>query len=627
MTTSTDPARIQCAEISQPLTTAFQTALVDLLRASGITFNAVVGHSSGEIAAAYAAGYFTVKDAIRVAYHRGPYSHLSKAANGQSGKMMAVGMTLAEAKRLCAREKFLGRVKVTASNSQSSITLSGDTDAIDEAKAFLDAEKTFARVLAINKAYHSHHLEPSSRAYLESLRQCDIEPRRTNVESDCNCYPSVHVLNGRSMFSQALSRAAQEENCFDIVLEVGPYPVLKGPATETLKKNIQSPIPVVDFDSFQTACNGCTSRKPQVQKGSLHTVGTDDRPLFKGSRRSKIWRTQSRPVDELLGKLTPMNGEEVRWHNIIKLSEMEWLQRHQFQGGFPELPMTDIGLDRFYMWLMTCGLDYSGDFLVDSMKRGLNVSTVAIRRKAHKQYRPYPATLDAAFQGFYSAFAFPGDGRLRSIYLPTSIRKVRINMATCPRIVACEESGLVIDCHLTGTTARTTHGDLDMFCAEDNHPEMQAQGVVYSSFENPSATNDRLLFARTLRNKDMGSGIEADDALEDSSMEDALREMCAQASYFYLQQQCKIQRPATEPLKQYVQSLINWALEMTGKMESGHHTVANNQWKSDILKMMMAWEENYHDHIDLQLICRGPTISSQGSQGQLQLLKLSWIMI
>ncbi|RYP33861.1 hypothetical protein DL767_004591 [Monosporascus sp. MG133] len=737
-------------------------ALVDLLKASGITFNAVVGHSSGEIAAAYAAGYLTAKDAIRIAYYRGLHSYLSKAANGQPGKMMAVGMTLAEAEKFCAREEFLGRLKVAASNSQSSITLSGDADAIDEAKAFLDVQKTFSRVLKVDKAYHSHHMEPSSRAYLESLRQCDIEPQRMSVEGDCNWYSSVHGLNGRSihdpdafrdiywadnmikpvLFSQALSRAVQEENCFDIVLEVGPHPALKGPATETLKaltgvdipyhgilkrndddvnaysdalgfiwRNIQSPVPVVDFDRFRTACNGRTSRKPQVQKGLPPYCWDHDRPLFKESRRSKIWRTQSWPVDELLGKLTSMNGEEIRWRNIIKLSEMEWLQGHQFQGqvlfpaaGYvsmvmnaalqlvqdqpvnllelqdltihnaialedgssgvevvfvirvlerdfdqviaqyscysgeveagssefertiftgrvvvtlgdptpdalaprrvPELPMTDIDLDRFYMWLRKCGLDYSGDFLVDSMKRRLNVSTVAMRRKAHRQYRFHPATLDAAFQGFYSAFAFPGDGRLRSIYLPTSIRKVRINMATCPRIATCEESGLVVDCHLTETTARTIHGDLDIFCAEDNHPEVQAQGVVYSSFENPSATNDRRLFARTVWKKDIGSGIEADDALEDSSMDDVLREICDRASYFYLQRLCKTPRHATEPLEPYVQSLIDWARELTEKVESGHHTIAKTEWKSDSWEMVMAWEENYHDQIDLQLIHR-----------------------
>ncbi len=52
------------AEISQPLCTAVQLVLVDLLRASGVRFDAVVGHSSGEMAAAYAAGRLSARDAM-----------------------------------------------------------------------------------------------------------------------------------------------------------------------------------------------------------------------------------------------------------------------------------------------------------------------------------------------------------------------------------------------------------------------------------------------------------------------------------------------------------------------------------------------------------------------------------
>ncbi len=64
--------RVDSAELSQPLCTATQIALVDTLASLGITPAAVVGHSSGEIAAAYAAGAIQrPKEAIRVAFHRG----------------------------------------------------------------------------------------------------------------------------------------------------------------------------------------------------------------------------------------------------------------------------------------------------------------------------------------------------------------------------------------------------------------------------------------------------------------------------------------------------------------------------------------------------------------------------
>src|SRR4029077_4292414 len=59
-------SRIGEAALSQPLCTAIQIILADLLRSAGIEFTAVVGHSSGEIAAAYAAGFISAHDAIRI---------------------------------------------------------------------------------------------------------------------------------------------------------------------------------------------------------------------------------------------------------------------------------------------------------------------------------------------------------------------------------------------------------------------------------------------------------------------------------------------------------------------------------------------------------------------------------
>lgn len=63
-------SRISEAAISQPLCTAVQIALVDLLKAAGIRFNAVVEHSSGEIAATYVAGIISLKGVMQIAYER-----------------------------------------------------------------------------------------------------------------------------------------------------------------------------------------------------------------------------------------------------------------------------------------------------------------------------------------------------------------------------------------------------------------------------------------------------------------------------------------------------------------------------------------------------------------------------
>ncbi|SCV48704.1 uncharacterized protein FFB14_10486 [Fusarium fujikuroi] len=65
------------AAVLQPICTAVQVALVDMMSAAGVQFLGVVGHSSGEIASAYTAGYLNAHDAIRIAHFRG--LHLKKA--------------------------------------------------------------------------------------------------------------------------------------------------------------------------------------------------------------------------------------------------------------------------------------------------------------------------------------------------------------------------------------------------------------------------------------------------------------------------------------------------------------------------------------------------------------------
>lgn len=109
-------SRLSEAVISQPLCTAVQIVLVDMLKLSGIKLDTVVGHSSGEIGAAYAAGFLSAKDAIRIAYYRGVYATLAQSPSGAKGAMMAVGTSYEDALEFCELEDFEGRVQVAARN-------------------------------------------------------------------------------------------------------------------------------------------------------------------------------------------------------------------------------------------------------------------------------------------------------------------------------------------------------------------------------------------------------------------------------------------------------------------------------------------------------------------------------
>ncbi|NOJ84050.1 acyltransferase domain-containing protein, partial [Myxococcus xanthus] len=109
-----ETSRIAQAEISQPLCTAVQILVVDLLEQAGVKFSSVVGHSSGEIACAYVSGFISATDAIRVAYYRGKYAPLAKG-----GAMVAAGTDMQDAIDLCSLPKLKGKAQLAANNSSA----------------------------------------------------------------------------------------------------------------------------------------------------------------------------------------------------------------------------------------------------------------------------------------------------------------------------------------------------------------------------------------------------------------------------------------------------------------------------------------------------------------------------
>ncbi|KAL8840015.1 MAG: hypothetical protein Q9170_001499 [Blastenia crenularia] len=370
-------SRLDQAEISQPLCTALQIVLIQLLREAGIKFDAVVGHSSGEIAAAYAAGIISASDAIRIAYYRGLHLHLGQGSGGKQGAMMAIGTTFEDAQELCNLDDFEGRICVAASNSSNSVTLSGDADAIEEAKEVLATEDIFARQLKVDKAYHSHHMLPCSERYADSLRGCAIKATLPH-ETDCQWVSSVYAnditdvndslsdiywVNNMVrpvLFSQAVTHALSESGPFHQTLEVGPHPALKGPALQTIEEVTGEKIPytaclnrgknsvealaeglgniwadqtskTLDFDRFETCFSGATRHR--LLKDLPSYCWDHERTFYHESRVSKARRTLPQPSHELLGTRQADNlTQEIRWRNQLSPREIPWLKDHQVQN-------------------------------------------------------------------------------------------------------------------------------------------------------------------------------------------------------------------------------------------------------------------------------------------------------
>ncbi|KAL1795381.1 hypothetical protein ACET3X_007197 [Alternaria dauci] len=374
-----ETSRLNEALLSQPLCTALQIAMVDLATAAGVRFNATVGHSSGEIAATYAAGILSSADAMAIAYYRGYHASLACGPDGKQGGMLAVAISYEAAAELCAKPQWAGRISPAASNSPSSVTISGDIDAVQEAKAHFDAEKTFARQLVVDTAYHSHHMLPCAEAYLASLQACNITVNQPHPSCTwCSSVRGDAVMEGSELdllkgqywvdnmvkpvlFAEAVENSIWNGGPFEVVIEMGPHPALKGPVTQVLKSVLDSCPPYlgllrrgedaietfshglgqvwvtlgpsfVDFEGYDGAF-ASEMATPRMFKGLPSYPWDHDKVYWKEGRISRNYRLRKNAPHELLGRRLPDDtDDEMRWRNILRLSELGWMRGHGFKG-------------------------------------------------------------------------------------------------------------------------------------------------------------------------------------------------------------------------------------------------------------------------------------------------------
>jgi acyl transferase domain-containing protein len=371
-------SNVSQASFSQPLCCATQIVLVRLLAAAGVKFTTIVGHSSGEIACAFAAGFSSASQAIRVAYIRGLMSQHALSPRGEEGAMLAAGVSFEDAQELCELDAFEGRICVAASNSPDSTTISGDADSIIQVQGILEDESKFARVLKVDKAYHSHHMLACTAPYIKALIDCGCAVADGDESSCATWYSSVHA-NGRVqlsdvtaeywkdnlispvLFMQALEEAAIEHRPLDFAVEVGCHPALKTPSLSTLKRIGLEELPytgcmqrgVNDVEAFAGALGYLWQRFANfepIDTDKFVAKVSPERPPQSLSKtlpqypwdHSRIYWTESRAINTflrgprphlLLGSLSPSFTTSIfQWQNVFRLRDHEWMQGHGLQG-------------------------------------------------------------------------------------------------------------------------------------------------------------------------------------------------------------------------------------------------------------------------------------------------------
>ncbi|XP_033122542.1 highly reducing polyketide synthase easB-like [Anneissia japonica] len=153
-------------EISQPSIVFLQIGLYELWRHWGLQPDVVVGHSLGEVAAAYACGGLTLTEAITVIYHRSKNQALLKGA----GSMVAARLTHTEALELCAKHDDLF---IAAENASGSVTLAGSEDSV---LSVVNDNHIKAKQLRVQCAFHTPYMDPMEKPFRASMEGAVTTP-------------------------------------------------------------------------------------------------------------------------------------------------------------------------------------------------------------------------------------------------------------------------------------------------------------------------------------------------------------------------------------------------------------------------------------------------------------------
>lgn len=363
------PELLRSPEFSQPLVTALQLVIMAVLKDWGVTPEAVVGHSSGELAAACAAGYLSKEDALKAAFYRGQAAKNCKVDSGPVG-MLAVGLGADQVNKYI--HDTMDAVQIACFNSPSSVTLSGSLPSLVDVKAHLVEDGHFARLLQVNLAYHSRYMKEIGEDY-EALLEADFE-NFSSREGHVSMYSSVlgrqmegltdaHYWKENMVSSVQFDQAAQAmisgKDKVNFLIEIGPSNALAGPVKQILTKlgsqgsNIQygtalsrgqdSIKSTYDLAGRLFASGGVINLTKvnmdfvEAQKATPSVIidlpnysWNHSNEYWYESEASNDWRNRLFPHHDLLGsKVLATSWHTPAWKKTLKAVDLPWLKDHK----------------------------------------------------------------------------------------------------------------------------------------------------------------------------------------------------------------------------------------------------------------------------------------------------------
>lgn len=316
---------------------------------------------------------------MSLAYFRGRCSVSLKQNFPQlNGAMLAVADS-PEAVRPVLKVLENGYAVVACINSPSSVTVSGDVDAIDELSSILETRNVWNRKLRTGVAYHSNHMKCIAEEYMTAVANIRplLAPRATFYSSlhgrvvDVtelhaaywveNLTSPVEFCKGvESMCGDADSTVPSPSAKVNMLVEIGPHSALEGPVKQILKglgpqatKIPFTPSLVRKKDAVESMLNtaafffmrGCHLDFKAINfphAGSSPAALLTDLPRYPWQHSNSYWHhsricdnhlSRRFPRNDILGTLADYsNSLEPTWRNILRLDDLPWLRQHRMQS-------------------------------------------------------------------------------------------------------------------------------------------------------------------------------------------------------------------------------------------------------------------------------------------------------
>lgn len=384
---------LRLPEFSQPLVTALQLVLVQVLRRWNIGPECVVGHSSGEIAAAYTAGYLSEEDAIKTAFYRGQSAKNCRRDGQSAVGMLAVGLGPDAVSSYL--EGVADEVQIACYNSPGSVTLSGLVPRLEELKGKLVADGHFARLLLVDLAYHSKFMADIGQDYEQLLNDevafadsgnghvkmfSSVSGQQLDRPTDALYWKSNMVSPVR--FSEACREMLSGREGANFVIEIGPSGALAGPVSQIkdamgaearnityaagLTRGVDSVVSMfalagklfvagapVNFAEVNNEQNETEESQapPSIIVDLPNYVWNHTNQYWHESQASKDWRFREFPEHDLLGsKVLASPWESPSFRKTLFLDRVPWLHDHNMGGDiiFPASGYISMAIEAIF---------------------------------------------------------------------------------------------------------------------------------------------------------------------------------------------------------------------------------------------------------------------------------------